>query len=85
MYDVFEKSIAQLQADMEAGVTTSEEIVLGYLDRIAKLDKDGPAVNSVIEINPDAIFIARALDRELLSCDSLVRISHQPSPCQQLF
>ena len=64
MYDVFEKSIAQLQADMEAGVTTSEEIVLGYLDRIAKLDKDGPAVNSVIEINPDAIFIARALDRE---------------------
>ena len=63
MYDVFEKSIAQLQADMEAGAVTSEEIVLCYLERIAKIDKDGPCVNSVIEINPDAIFILRPRSR----------------------
>lgn len=64
MYDVFEKSVAQLQQDMESGVLTAEELVLAYLDRIGKLDKAGPAVNSVLEINPDAVFIARALDRE---------------------
>lgn len=64
MYNVFEKTIDQLQSDMASGVTTSEEIVLAYLMRIAKLDQDGPKVNSVLEINPDAVFIARSLDRE---------------------
>lgn len=64
MYDVFEKSILSLQADMEQGITTSEEITMAYLLRIACLDKEGPGVNSVIEINPDAIFAARAMDRE---------------------
>ena len=64
MYDVLEKSIEQLQADMTAGVTTAEEITMAYLLRIARLDQDGPKVNSVLEINPDALFCARALDRE---------------------
>lgn len=64
MYDVLEKSIDQLQADMAAGVTTAEAITLAYLDRIARLDQAGPKVNAVMEINPDAVFIARALDRE---------------------
>ena len=64
MYNVLEKSILQLQSDMAAGVTTSEEITLGYLQRIAALDQDGPKLNSVLEINPDAVFTARAMDRE---------------------
>ena len=64
MYDVLEKSILQLQNDMEAGITTSEEITLAYMERIATLDQDGPRLNAVLEINPDAVFAARALDRE---------------------
>lgn len=64
MYNVFEKTIPQLQGDMDSGVTTSEEITLSYLIRIAKLDKSGPKVNSVLEVNPDAVFIARSLYRE---------------------
>lgn len=64
MYDVAEKTIDELQRDMEQGITSSEEITLSYLMRIAKLDQSGPKVNSVLEINPDAVFIARALDRE---------------------
>ena len=35
-----------------------------YLYRIAKYDQDGPKINSILEINPDAIFIAEALDYE---------------------
>lgn len=64
MYSVLEKTVSQLQNDMEQGITTSEEITLSYLMRIAKRDKSGPKVNSVLEINPDAVFIARSLDRE---------------------
>ena len=43
---------------------SSEEIVEGYIDRIHELDQNGPGVNTVIELNPDAIHIARSLDAE---------------------
>ena len=43
---------------------TSKELVMYYLYRIAKYDQDGPKINSILEINPDAIFIAEALDYE---------------------
>ena len=49
---------------MEAGQLTSKELVMYYLHRIAKYDQDGPKINSILEINPDAIFIAEALDYE---------------------
>lgn len=61
-YDVTEKSIAELQADMIAGRTTSAEIVGAYLARIAAIDSAGPALHSVIAINPDALADARAAD-----------------------
>lgn len=64
MYDVFEKTIMQLQQDMTDGVTTSEEITRAYLQRIRDLDQDGPILRSVLEINADALEIARASDRE---------------------
>lgn len=62
--DMEEASIHELQAAMEQGKVTSRALVFGYLSRIAKYDQDGPRINSVMEINPDAIFIAEALDLE---------------------
>jgi amidase len=64
MDQVAEKSIAELQGAMQAGEMTSRRIVEAYLARIEALDKNGPKLNSVLEINPEAIAIAEALDRE---------------------
>ncbi|AIQ11798.1 amidase family protein [Paenibacillus durus] len=63
-FDVEEASIFDLQDAMAHGKTTSRELVFCYLSRIAKYDQDGPQINSIMEINPDAIFIAEALDLE---------------------
>jgi amidase len=63
-YDVEEKSIAQLQADLTSGAVTSEQLVQAYLDRIEAVDRSGPTLNSVIALNPDALEQARALDAE---------------------
>jgi amidase len=63
-YSVEERSIAQLQADMTSGAVTSEQLVQAYLDRIERLDRNGPRLNSVIALNPDALEQARALDAE---------------------
>ena len=57
-----EYTVHQLQQEMQAGTYTSREIVQLYLDRIAEIDKDG--INSVIEINPEALSIADQLDQE---------------------
>ena len=59
-----EATIADLQARMKSGEITAESLTQAYLERIAEIDKAGPAVNSVIEINPDAVAIAAALDKE---------------------
>jgi len=63
-YDVSEKDIATLQADLSAGRVTSEELVRAYLARIDTLDRNGPSLRSVIAVNPDALADARALDAE---------------------
>jgi amidase len=57
-------SIANLQQRMANGEITSRQIVQQYLDRIAALDKAGPAINAIIELNPDALAIAERLDTE---------------------
>ena len=62
--DVVEVDAATLQAAMQSGKTTSLALVRAYLARIRAIDKSGPRINAVIELNPDAISIARALDRE---------------------
>src|SRR5258706_6541160 len=62
--DVVEASITDLQAAMQAGRLTSKELTRRYLERIKAIDKSGPRVNSVIAVNPDALAIAAALDRE---------------------
>ena len=56
-----EKTIPQLQAMLTSGQLTSRELVLGYLQRIAKLN---PLLHSVIETNPQAVAIAAHLDNE---------------------
>lgn len=66
-YDVEERSIAQLQADLTSGAVTSEQLVQAYLDRIAEIDDAGPTLNSVLALNPNALADARALDLERAS------------------
>ena len=61
----FEMSIAEMQKGYTDGAFSIHEVVQGYLDRIEAIDKSGPVLNSVIAINPDALEIAAALDREL--------------------
>jgi amidase len=62
--DYRELDIDSLQALMQAGELTSEELTQFYLDRIDAVDRNGPALNSIIEVNPDALAIAAALDAE---------------------
>ncbi|UHQ21025.1 amidase [Lysobacter sp. KIS68-7] len=59
-----EADIAGLQARMARGELTSHALAQAYLDRIAAIDKAGPTLNSVIELNPDALKEADALDAE---------------------
>jgi amidase len=57
-------TIAQLQAAMESGELSSAQLVELYLRRIERLDQSGPTVNSILQINPQALQIARNRDRE---------------------
>lgn len=61
---VVEATVAGLQAAMRRGETTSAALVRAYLARIAAYDRGGPRVNSVIELNPDALAIATERDAE---------------------
>ena len=63
-FELEELTISELQAGMQSGKYTARQLVKKYLDRIDDIDKDGPKLNSVIEVNPDAMAIAEALDRE---------------------
>ena len=62
-----EATIADLQDMMQRGELSAEELAGWYIDRIESIDRDGPALNSIIEINPDALSIARELDAERLA------------------
>jgi amidase len=59
-----EYDISTLQGLMETGELSSVELTHYYLQRIAAVDRAGPELNSIIEVNPDALEIARALDEE---------------------
>lgn len=49
---------------MSEGRATSRSLAKAYMERITAFDKQGPSLNSVLELNPDALFIAEALDLE---------------------
>src|SRR5215472_6334668 len=57
-----EATVAQLQAAMASGALTSEQLTTEYIQRIMALDQNGPGVNAVIELNPDALAMARNAD-----------------------
>lgn len=63
-FSLNEITIDQLQKMMQEGKMTSKSITELYLKRIAAMDKKGPAINAVIEINPDAMKIAEEMDKE---------------------
>ncbi|MGI9107548.1 MAG: amidase [Pyrinomonadaceae bacterium] len=63
-FELEEATIADLQEGMRAGKYRAREIAEKYLERIEKFDRKGPGLNSIIELNPDALNIAESLDRE---------------------
>jgi amidase len=63
-FELDEATIADLQKSMQAGAHSAVSIAQAYLARIDAVDKRGPAINAIIELNPDALAIAEALDRE---------------------
>ena len=63
-FELDELTIGDLQSRMSSGVLSARSTAEMYLHRIEEVDKHGPAVNSVIELNPDALAIAGALDKE---------------------
>src|SRR5215471_13183556 len=63
-FELDEATVTELAEGMKSGKYTARSLVEKYLSRIEEIDKRGPAINSVIEINPEADAIARDLDRE---------------------
>lgn len=62
--DLNEVTVDELQDKMQKGELSAVAAVKWYLKRIDEVDKNGPAINSVIELNPDALAIAEVLDKE---------------------
>lgn len=64
-FELDEETISSLREKLTSGKYTSQQLVQLYLKRIEAIDKNGPQLNSVIEINPDAVTIAIEMDKEL--------------------
>ena len=60
-FELQEKTVTELMAMMKSGEISAREITKKYLERIEKVDK---RINSIVEVNPDALNIAEELDRE---------------------
>jgi len=63
-FELNEATIDALQQKMQSKAYTSRQITEMYLKRIDAIDKNGPKLNAVIEVNPDALDIADAMDKE---------------------
>jgi amidase len=63
-FELDEITISSLQDGMQSGKFTAHSLVEMYVSRIEEIDKRGPAINSVLELNPDALSIAGSLDQE---------------------
>jgi amidase len=63
-FDWEELTVRDAQAAMASGRVSARRLAEMYLERVERIDRRGPALNSVIETNPDALSIADALDRE---------------------
>ena len=62
-----EMSIRELQQGYSEGRFSVKDVVTAYIERISAIDDNGPALNSIIVVNPDALRIAEELDREMAS------------------
>ena len=62
--NIEEITIPEMQKGFEEGRFTSVDVVQAYLDRIEVYDKNGPQLNSILQLNPDALTIAAQLDAE---------------------
>ncbi len=63
-FELDEKTIADLRKSIDDGRETAVSLTEKYLARIEEIDQNGPKINSVIELNPDALDIAQSLDRQ---------------------
>jgi len=61
-FPFLESTVAQLQAEMASGRLTSEQLTRAYIERIHNLDSNANGVNAIIELNPDALAMARKAD-----------------------
>jgi Asp-tRNA(Asn)/Glu-tRNA(Gln) amidotransferase A subunit family amidase len=75
-FSIEEATISGIHAAYESGALTAKALVAAYLDRIAKIDKSGPTINSVISINPKALEAAEAVDAEFARTNKLVGPLH---------
>ena len=62
-FKIEETTIAAVHAAFKAKTLTCHKLVAGYLARIAKYDKQGPAINALVTINPNALAVADSLDK----------------------
>ena len=77
---VYEKSITELAAEISGGRLTSVQLVDAYLARIAAYDKQGPALNAIITLNPRAREEARMMDTERRMGRARGPLLHLPHP-----
>lgn len=66
-FDVTETTIAEVHAAMRAGALSCRDLVSAYLQRIAAYDKNGPAINAIVAVNPSALAVADSLDRRVVA------------------
>ncbi len=62
--DLNEATFAQMQAAMSSGRMSAESLTRSYIDRISEIDRSGPHLGAILELNPDAVKIAQSLDAE---------------------
>ena len=67
LFELDEETISSLADKLSSGTYSSEQLVKLFMHRIAAIDKKGPRLNSIIELNPDALSIAKIMDLELKS------------------
>lgn len=77
-FELDEETIGSLQEKLTSGKYTSQQLVELYLKRIDTIDKKGFNLNSIIEINPDAVAIAKEMDNERLLGKSRGRLHGIP-------
>src|SRR5689334_16261822 len=76
VFRVDETTIADVHAAMRGGRLTCRALVQAYLDRIAAYDKQGPSINAITVVNPDALATADSLDRRFAAGHQFVGPLH---------